>query len=897
MRPSLPIDEQIPAVIAALRERPSLVVKAPPGAGKTTRLPAALLDHGLAPAPQEVLVLEPRRIAARMAALRVAAERGGRVGGEVGYRVRFEQAASRATRLCFLTEGVLVRRLQRDPELRGAAAVVFDEFHERGLEADLALALLREVQATIRPDLRLVVMSATLDPGPIAAYLGGCPVVASEGRAHPLAIEHAARRTDERVELRAAAALARLLDEGLKGSALVFVPGAAEIRRTVAAMAPLAARRGLDLLPLHGDLPPDAQQAAVQAGLRPRVIVATNVAEASITVEGIEAVIDSGLARVSRYDPHRGLNRLHTERISRSAATQRAGRAGRLGPGRVVRLYTAGDFAALAEDDEPEVGRVDLSEALLQIIAWGTPDPRIFPWLTPPRPVAIERGLRLLRDLGAIAGSPERLTAIGREMLAFPLHPRPGRLLVEARRLGCFAEATLLAALLGERDLRSGARAFGAGAGQPRAEVRASSDLLLLAELWDHARRLRFEPAALAALGIDGRVARRCGRVAEQLCRTLPGGCARGRGAEQSVEAPRWRAAERSVEAPRGRTDQRTPTPLPWLGPLEQRLLRAVAAAYPDRLVRSRAPGSREGLMVGGMGTRLDPASAVAGEAYYVALDAVPERDARGRYVLVRLASGVRPEWLADLHPHMMRATDEVRFDEHAERVVGRRVTYFQDLPLEEKETGAPDPELAAEALCAAAARNPAQAIEMTRDLEDLIARIRWLAERRPDLELPAAPDQERVDPLLLAALRPLCRGLRSFGELRRAPLLDAVRNSLSWETRRLLDAQAPARLLLPSGRSARVEYRPGEPPWLAARLQEFFGCRETPRVGGGQVPVVLHLLAPNQRPVQVTADLASFWRTVYPEIRHELGRRYPKHAWPEDPLTAKPEARPRRRG
>jgi len=895
MRLSLPIDEQIPAIVAALRERMSLVAKAPPGAGKTTRLPAALLDHGLAPAPLEVLVLEPRRIAARMAAQRVAAERGGRLGDEVGYRVRFEQAVSRATRLCFLTEGVLVRRLQRDPELRGVAAVVFDEFHERNLEADLALALLREVQATIRPELRLVVMSATLDPEPIAAYLGGCPVLASEGRAHPLAIEHAARRTDERVELRAAAALARLFDEGLRGSVLIFMPGAAEIRRTMTAIGPPAARHGLDVLPLHGDLPPEAQQAAVQAGLHPRVIVATNVAEASITVEGIAAVIDSGLARVARYDPHRGLNRLRTERISRSAATQRAGRAGRLGPGRVVRLYTAGDFATMAEDDEPEVGRVDLSEALLQIMAWGTPDPRTFPWLTLPRPAAIERGLRLLRDLGAIAGSPEHLTATGREMLAFPVHPRPARLLVEARRLGCFDEATLLAALLGERDLRSGGRAFGAGAGAPRAEVRtgtrlpraevrASSDLLLLAELWADARRLNFEPAALDALGIDGRVARRCGRVAEQLRRGVPADGAPGRADRPPVGTSRGRAAER------------TPAPLPGREPIEQRLLRAVAAAYPDRLVRSRGPGSRDGLMVGGMGTRLDPSSAVSGEAFYVALDAVPERDARGRHIRVRLASAVEPQWLADLHPHMMRTADEVRFDEQAERVVGRRVTYFQDLPLEEKETGSPDPELAAEALCAAAARSPARAIEVTRDLEDLLARIRWLADRRPDLEVPAASDRERVDPLLLAALGPLCHGRRSFSELRRAPLLDAVRGLLTWETRRLLDEQAPARLVLPSGRSVRLEYRPGEPPGLAARLQEFFGCRETPRVAGGEVPVVLHLLAPNHRPVQVTADLESFWRTVYPQIRGELGRRYPRHAWPADPLTAKPEARPRRR-
>lgn len=318
--------------------------------------------------------------------------------------------------------------------------------------------------------------------------------------------------------------------------------------------------------------------------------------------------------------------------------------------------------------------------------------------------------------------------------------------------------------------------------------------------------------------------------------------------------------------------------------------------------------------MVGGMGTRLDLASAVTDEEFYVALEASPERDERGRYIRVRLASGVKAQWLTELFPHLVRVTEEVRFDENAERVVGRRVTFFRDLPLEEKETGAPDVELAARALFAAADASPHRAIDRTRDLEDLLARIRWLAGRRPNLDLPARPDADAhadgtagangaapanvadgvEDALLLAALRPLCAGRRSFAELRKAPLLESLRNLLPRETRRLLDEHAPARLTLPSGRAARLTYRSGEPPLLAARLQEFFGCRETPRVGGGEVPVVLQLLAPNQRPVQVTSDLASFWRNVYPKLRGELGRRYPKHAWPADPLAAKPEARPR---
>ena len=435
MRTPLPIDSQLPAAIGLLREHSSLVLQAPPGAGKTTRLPAALLDSDILRENGEVWVLEPRRIAARMAAMRVARERDVRLGEEVGYRVRFEHLASRATRLCFVTEGVLVRRLQGDPELAGVSAVVCDEFHERNLEADLSLAFLREIQQTIRPDLRLVVMSATLDPAAIASYLGDCPVLISEGRAFPIEIEHSRAGRDEPLEQRTAGALARLLEEGIEGSVLVFVPGAAEIRRALRALEPLAARHGFDLVPLHGDLPPEAQDAAV-AGARRRIVVSTNLAEASITVEGIEAVIDSGLVRVARFDPNRGLNRLVTERISKSSAVQRAGRAGRLGPGRCLRLYSESDFAAMKEADEPEIRRVDLSEALLQILAWGSRDPRAFAWMTPPDPAVLERGIQLLRKLGAVEGDPPRLTAVGREMRELPAHPRQARILVEARRRG-----------------------------------------------------------------------------------------------------------------------------------------------------------------------------------------------------------------------------------------------------------------------------------------------------------------------------------------------------------------------------------------------------------------------------------------------------------------------------
>lgn len=851
-RPPLPIDERLGAIVASLRATPRLVVKAPPGAGKTTRLPAALLDAGLGGAG-EIVVLEPRRIAARLAAERVALERGGRVGGEIGYQVRFERAASRETRLLFVTEGILVRRLQQDPSLPGVAAVVFDEFHERSLHADLALALLREAQDTVRPDLRLVVMSATLDPGPIARYLGNAPVIVSEGRQYPVAIEYLKSPTTREAPDLAEEALRRLLREGLDGSVLVFMPGAAEIRRTIAAIDPLAREHGLDVRPLHGELPPDEQRAAIAASERRRVIVSTNVAEASITVDGVVAVIDSGLARVARYDPWRGLDSLEVERVSRSSAEQRAGRAGRTRPGRCERLYTEAEWRAMPESDDPEALRVDLAEAVLELVAWGVADLAAFEWLTPPQPAAIDRAERLLRDLRAIddEAAPRRrgLTETGRAMLRYPLPPRLARILVEAARSGVFDDAALLVALAGERDLRLGSRAFASGGGSRGggggAEPEGESDLLRLAADFEVARRHRFDAASLERIGLDARVARRVALAALQIRRIGPP-----------------RGVEKSGSAAGGHTEG---------------CLRAIAAGYPDRLVKRRAPRSEDGLMVGGTGARLEKGSVVRDAELFVALDARDASDRTGRHVRVRAASAVREEWLREIFPSgAFRTADVAEFDDEKERVVARRVTTFHGLPLESKETGNVDPEAAAERLAAAAVARIERAVDWTRDLEDLVARIESLRRWRPDL---AVPDP-RAD-LLPRAIRAAAHGKRSFAELRAAPLAATMAGLLPSDARRHLETLAPARVALPSGKSFRLEYRPGEAPVLAARLQEFIGLERTPAVAGGAVSVVLHLLAPNMRPVQVTSDLASFWKNVYPKVRGELRRRYPKHAWP----------------
>lgn len=871
----LPINRELPRILRSLRDVPRLVLKAEPGAGKTTRVPPALLDPEVVAPPARVLVLEPRRIAAVSAARRVAAERGAPLGEEVGFRVRFHAAVSPGTRLEYLTEGVLLRRLQGDPALEGVGAVILDEFHERTLAADLALGLLREVQATVRPDLRLIVMSATLDPLPIARYLGGCPVLDSPGRAHPIEIEHRAAGPAATLEGGVADALARLLERGLDGSALVFLPGAAEIRRCLRALEPLAARHDLDVVPLHGDLPIERQEAAIRGGPRRRVVLSTNVAEASVTVDGVVAVIDGGRARVARYDAARGLDRLRTERISRSSAAQRAGRAGRMGPGLCFRLYSAAELAAMPADPEPEIHRVDLSESVLRLRAWGTRDLQRFEWLTPPRPESVRRAERLLVDLGALDDGTGAITRIGRSMLRYPAHPRHARVLAESASTGCYRAAAVAVALAAERDIRRAGRSLVEPGPQVRPEVRASSDLLVLADLYLDARRRRFSRAALSELDLDPRTVHRVDRTIEQLLRMEPAGGA-GSPIEDSRHA-RSGVAD-SLGSAFGKED-------------EALLLRAILAGHPDRVVKRRRGGSREGLLVGGTGVELDPGSAVREAACFVALDAIELRGKGGRRVLVRTASAIRPEWLGELFPTLLDARDEVRFLEAEERITARRFTRFRDLVVEERETGEIDPDAGGEILHAAAAARLDRAVTWGRDLEDALARIETLRRLRPELGIPPARSG-----LFPRALGPFCRGKRSFAELRRLPAAELARAllaSLPHPADRALEALVPARIRLPGGRNARIDYGSGEQPILAARLQELFGWTQTPAVGGGRLPLLLHLLGPNQRPLQVTTDLESFWRNVYPKQRIALRRRYPKHAWPEDPLTAVPESRP----
>jgi len=784
----LPIEPLIPEIQAHLREAASLVLEAPPGAGKTTRVPPALLSLG----PGQVLVLEPRRLAARLAARFVAAEMGEAVGDTVGYQVRFEEVAGRHTRLRFLTEGVLTRRLLSDPDLAQVSCVVLDEFHERHLEGDLALVLLRRLQRGSRPDLRLVVMSATLDAAPVARYLGGAFVMKSEGRQYPVAIEytpHSAAALEDQV----ARALERI---ETRGHTLVFLPGAAEIRRAQAACAPLARRRGFSLLTLHGDQSPEEQDRAVAPSSQPKVILATNVAESSITIEGVTAVIDSGLARQAGHSPWSGLPTLHVARISQASANQRAGRAGRTGPGRVIRLYPLEDFAARPAHDIPEIHRADLAPAALLLQAMGLGGIESIDWLdAPPRP-HVEQAGGLLRQLGAEG-------ATGREMARYPLHPRLSRLVLEARRRGVAEDGCTAAALLsaGERLVA-----------QP--DHASRSDLLILLEA-------EWEP--------------RTGQIVRQL--------------------------RRLVNPPRQKTRN------------DDALLISILTAFPDRVARRRQ-GSELQLAAGGP-AQLAPYSTVNDAEFLVAVEAEFRREQKAP--LVRLASAVEPEWLVDLFPERVRETSELVWNRGAERVEMVTALRFDEIAIEERRQ-VPGADAAGELLARKAIEAGLERFVDRAELEGYLAR-RNFASEHADLPL---PDTEE-------ALRAAAFGLKSFAELHAAladgGLARAFDQQLSGPARRRFEEIAPQRLRLPGGRQVTIHYEAGQPPWIASRLQDFFGMRETPAIAGGKVPLVVRLLAPNQRPVQTTTDLTGFWQRLYPQVRKELSRRYPRHRWPEDPL------------
>ena len=838
--PALPVEAALPELEEALAGPGAAVLVAPPGAGKTTRVPLALLDAAWL-GDGGILVLEPRRLAARAAARRMASTLGEGVGERVGYRVRMESRVGPRTRIEVVTEGILTRRLVQDPALDGVGLVVFDEVHERSLHADLGLALTLQSRALLRPDLRVLAMSATLDGAAVAAVLGeDAPVVRSEGRLFSVETRWLARPEERRTDAAVAAAVRRALAEEPTGDVLAFLPGAPEIRRC-AALLEGALPEGVYVAPLYGDLAlEDQDRALVPAGPgRRKVVLATSIAETSLTVEGVRVVVDAGLARRPRFDAPSGLTKLETVPASQAAAEQRRGRAGRTQPGVCYRLWTAAEHAHRAPFDTPEILHADLAPLALDLAAWGAA-PDELRWLDPPPPAAFAGARDLLHALGALDAAGA-LTQHGRAMATLPLHPRLAHMALRARPLGLAALAADVAALAAGRDpFRPDAR------GLP-----PDPDL-----------RLRLD--ALAG-------------------RTPPGA-----GADRhALDALRREAADlrRQMGVRPGDTDRRAPAATD-----DAALL--LALAYPDRIAGRTRPGRFR--LRNGRGATVPDGSPLA-DAPFLAVGPLGGTHGAGGDARVYLAAPLTAEEIERHFGDDIETREEVAWDDGTGRVVARRTRTLDALVLWEKGLPAPDPAQITAALLDAVRRRGLETLPWSKGARALQQRVLFLrhhlGEAWPDLS----------DAALLEALDswlgPYLAGARGLADLARLDLPALLLDAVPGPRRAELDRLAPTHLDVPSGSRLPLDYSDPEAPALAVRLQEVFGLEATPRLAGGRVPVVMHLLSPAQRPVQITRDLAGFWRSSYFDVRKDLRGRYPKHHWPENPLEATPTARAKRRG
>jgi ATP-dependent helicase HrpB len=855
--PDVPICAALGELRAALAAHPNAVLEAPPGAGKSTVVPLALLDEPWL-GGRRILMLQPRRVAARAVARRMAWTLDDEPGGIVGYRTRLESRSGPATRIEVVTEGILTRRLQHDPALEDVGAVLFDEFHERSLQSDLGLALALDAQRHLRPELRLLVMSATLDGTAVAALLGaGTPLVRSAGRAFEVATHYApapapaaaTRARAEPIEQRAARMVLRALAAHADGDTLVFLPGAAEIRKACAAITEASAAAGgsdrLRVVPLYGDLDARAQDEALRpapAGTR-KVIVATNVAETSLTIEGVRIVVDAGLERRSRFDPNTGMSRLTTVAISRASADQRRGRAGRTAPGVCYRLWSESAHAALAAQAPPEIVEADLAPMALELACWGA-EPDALTWLDPPPAPMLQQARELLQRLEAL-DARGRPTPAGRRMAALGTHPRLAHMIERARPLRLTSLACDMAALLMERDpLRAGSPAV-----QRDPDLRHALDVLHGA------------PPPPGHL-VDGKAMQAVRRASELLERRV-----------QQRPAPD--AAQVSSQQPPERDAA--------VGLL-------LAFAYPDRIGRARSGESGRYLLSGGRGAALPQSTALARSEIIVAA----ELDAGAREARILRAAPLERSLLEAHFKQAITTRDEIRWDERTDAIVARRVRELDALVLDERSLPDPNSSEVLPAMLEGVRRLGLESLPWTPDLRQWQARVglvrQQLGEAWPDVS----------DAALLAGLEqwlaPHLAGVTRREHLSRVDLRGVLHGVLDWNHRRLLDELAPTHVVVPSGSRIAVEYL-GAAPTLAVRLQEVFGWAESPRIVGGRVPVTLELLSPARRPVQVTRDLASFWARGYAEVRKDLRGRYPRHYWPEDPYSATATRRVRPEG
>ena len=816
---SLPAAEAAPGIASVVDRGGCAVVVAPPGTGKSTVLPSALLDR----LPGRIFVTQPRRIATRMLARRVAAIRGVETGAEVGFATRTERRESATTRLCYLTEGLLLRRMLGDHGPGPADLVVLDEFHERSIDADLLFGILRERRA------RVLVSSATLDAGAIGDALDG-EVFEVDGRIHPVAIEHRRAPSAEPIwDLAAEAVRESLREDADDGDLLVFMPGRFEIDRTIAACRRIA--DGVEVLPLHGGLPAAAQDAAVSGRGGRRIIVATNIAETSITIPRITTVIDSGLVRISRFDRERDLDRLVTEPVSRASAVQRAGRAGRVRPGRCRRLYTESEFLRRPAHETPEIRRADLAGPILRLRVAGF-DPAVFPWLDRPEPLAAAHADSVLESINAVRDGGA--TDDGRRIASMPVPPRVGRFLLDAGRLGGGRLAAACGAILGEREVAprgsAGLLANALAEGDPRSDLLARARMVLAGD--------RRSP------GID------------------PGAMSDAIDASRQLE----RLVERdsAVEGGGGRVDA---------------IVEALVAAFPDRVAYRRDRNRDECVLPGRRNVVLGRGSIVRGEGFVIA-SSIRGAEHRGRgTTVIELATAIDESLVRSIMGERFGIEDRFAIDVEHGRVERIESRTFDGLRIDERRSGIGEPERAAAAACLLEGieRGEIRIPGWSDDVRSFIDRLARVAEWFPERGIVALGTED------LEVLRAEIVGRRHrIADLPGpARVLEIVRSALDWSDLEFVDRMAPTRIPLPKGRSMRIEWRPGEPPRGSARIGDLVGVVGTPSVAGGRVPIVLEILAPNSRPVQITDDLEGFWKNTYPEIRKELRRRYPRHPWP----------------
>jgi ATP-dependent helicase HrpB len=930
----LPIYEIERDIVARLKTDRRLILSAPTGSGKSTQVPQMLLRHGLL-GDGQVVILQPRRLATRLLASRVAQELGLQLGNEVGYQIRFENVTSPRTKIRFVTEGVLLRQMIDDPNLRGVSVLIFDEFHERHLYGDITLARALDLQEQHRPDLNLMVMSATLDADLLANYLSqcsspakrdesahsssaesqsrltsaatnnfNCSILSSEGRVFPVEIEYAAQPgyTDKRpVWEQAAEAFSHYVHSGGEGDVLVFMPGGFEISQTIEAIRHTSESKGFILLPLHGELSPKDQDAAVARYGQRKVVVSTNVAETSLTIDGIRLVIDSGLARIPRYDPYRGINTLLIEKISQSSADQRTGRAGRTAPGVCMRLWSREEHGHRLVQELPEIKRLDLAEVVLTLKAAGVEDLRKFRWLEPPNEQSLAHAEELLLDLGALkpvaqafqsrtagfgdfpvassSGGQEcppnpqtrmsalQITPIGRKMLAFPLHPRYSRMLLAAQEYGCVHQACLVAALTQGRDLLL--RNVDRDTNSLREDLlgeKASSDFWILMRAWTYAAKNQFRLDACRRLGIHAVTARQVGPLFEQFLRI-----AEREGLDVKPREVKDEALQKCIligfsDRVARRLDQ---------GTLRCELVhnrRGVLAreSVVSRYLDSSSSRRESALTSGG---KNEPAYA----GCYGLFVAAEVREVEGREVntILSLATAIEVDWLREFYPEDMESSLHVQFDSTAKRVQAAELVKFRGLALSAKRVEPPPADAAARILADEIIAGRLPLPNWDHSVEQWLLRLRLLCQHCPELQLPPITEDDRKH-----IIGQLCHGAVSYKDIKEREVKPVVMSWLSEAQRGLLDKHAPERLSLPNGRTPKVAYEATGSPHISLRIQELYDVTQTPKIAMGRVPVLVHILTPGMKPIQITQDLASFWREHYPRIKSELQRKYPKHLW-----------------